>query len=764
MSFNNDTNNSNTKGENIKLNIIQSSELLYQALAYLADSDTDHATRVNNIGFNQVDNSFGHDMSRRHPSTWTIKQYMAVRRMLVKYSRTQVSHIIPDYSLLFVATLNDQSPRDAYRSANGESPDSTPDSSSNTASSTATNTAADSSSVISIGKDGYNRDVIICRFRYSSSLIEALRSVRAQYNPVMTARNKPYSIWLMPFIESGAIGALKLIESNTFTADNATIVRLRSLIVDSTPVITDAIAKQYVASDLVIPGLAEDIKPYSFQNDGIAFMANNKRVILADDMGTGKTLQSLSTLAVLDSYPAIVIVPLVVKGNWLRETRRFFPTKRVAYIGPESTWKIKDQIFDNNWETADIVVINYDIVLKHIDQLMARQWRAIICDESHYVKNRDAQRTAAVAKLATGYDTRLRRNVTDGIGVRLLLTGTPILNRPAELISPLSIIDRLRNPFGGYASFMKRYCGAYYNGYATVSGEPTNLDELAEILRTNIMIRRTKREVLPFLPGKSRTMVTVPLSNRAVYSKAESDVARFLSEMAFHDQSIIESAQNDGIALGLSGDDLASHINDAREYNARSAESRAKRAEILVAYNTLRQLAANGKYESIVEWIDNFTDQYPDEKLVVFAHHNDLITKLARKYNAPKIIGGVSNADRTNIVERFQTDPNVKILICSTRAGGVGITLTASSTVLICELDWTPGNLDQAEDRVNRIGQESHCDIYYVLADQSVDDDMYRIIETKRNVIHAAIGDSDEDLIETSMMDAVTSGILSRNR
>ena len=233
--------------------------------------------------------------------------------------------------------------------------------------------------------------------------------------------------------------------------------------------------------------------------------------------------------------------------------------------------------------------------------------------------------------------------------------------------------------------------------------------------------------------------------------------------MAYHDSSVIQTATLEANEYGLEGESFESYIRDAREMNARSAESRAKRAEILVAYNTLRQLAARGKIDSIIDWINDFQEQNPDEKLVVFAHHADVINTIASTYGAPKIVGGVSNTERTDIVERFQTDPQAKILVCSTRAGGVGITLTASNTVLVCELDWNPAALDQAEDRVNRIGQDSHCDIYYMLGDDSVDDDMYSIIDRKRGVIHAAIGDSDDDLIETSMMDAVANGILSRN-
>lgn len=738
-----------------RLSIMESSRLLSLGLRHLSSLDSDRATRENSVGFNGTDSSFGNDIAYRDPETWSIRQYMAVHKMLRKYSRTQIGHIIADYSALYVANINDQSPRDIARAAKANV----------AANDSAIAATKANESSIYIGTDSYNRVAIICKFRYDSSIIESLRNVRAQYNPTLTARVKPFSIWTLPHIAAGAQSALTLISNGIFTADDQNLQALQTLAgFTVTPTVESTVADQYDAESLIIPGLASDITPYSFQNQGIAFMANNKRVILADDMGTGKTLQSLSAVAVLDSYPLLVVCPLVVKGNWLKEIRRFYPTKSVAYIGPDPEWNIKNSgTFTNQWKDSDIVVINYDIITRHCDAIMSRKWQAIICDESHYVKNRSAQRSASVIKIATGYDPTLRRNVTEGIPVRFLLTGTPIMNRPAELISQLTIIDRLRNPFGGYNAFMRRYCGAYNNGYGFVSGEAKNLEELASMLRTNILLRRTKREVLPFLPGKARTILTVPLSNRETYNRAESNVARFLSEMAYHDSSVIQTATLEANEYGLEGESFESYIRDAREMNARSAESRAKRAEILVAYNTLRQLAARGKIDSIIDWINDFQEQNPDEKLVVFAHHADVINTIASTYGAPKIVGGVSNTERTDIVERFQTDPQAKILVCSTRAGGVGITLTASNTVLVCELDWNPAALDQAEDRVNRIGQDSHCDIYYMLGDDSVDDDMYSIIDRKRGVIHAAIGDSDDDLIETSMMDAVANGILSRN-
>jgi hypothetical protein len=353
-----------------------------------------------------------------------------------------------------------------------------------------------------------------------------------------------------------------------------------------------------------------------------------------------------------------------------------------------------------------VTVLNYDIL---------KGWAptfpplgALVLDESHYIKEGKAQRTKAATELA--------RTVRSD-GLVLCLTGTPIANRPAELVAPLKLMGQLKS-LGGWHGFVTRYCGAYKGQWGWDVSGATNMGELNAELKKRCYIRRTKADVLPDLPPK--TWAEVPLNDHpkaamAEYRKAEADVVTFLGERAA------------AIAKELGKDPRSAAV---------MARLRAESAEHLVAITTLRRLAVKVKMDAVKEWVSDFLEGC-DKKLVVFAHHREAVAELAEAFQAPTISGG--DTDRDAVVDRFQTDPECRVLVASIRAAGVALTLTAASDVLFVEQDWTPAGMDQAADRTHRIGQDYPVTAWVTLATGTVDEMMAGMLASKRRVINAVV-------------------------
>jgi SNF2 family DNA or RNA helicase len=296
-------------------------------------------------------------------------------------------------------------------------------------------------------------------------------------------------------------------------------------------------------------------------------------------------------------------------------------------------------------------------------------------------------------------------------GLVLALTGTPVMNRPAELISQLRILGRLGD-FGSGAQFGERFRG------------PDAHLRLHWHLRARCFARRLKADVLPQLPAKRRAIVPVELDNEPEYRLAERDLIAWL--------------QSQPLDLG--------------ELQAKVAA--ALRAERLVRLNALKLLAARGKLAAALAWIHDFCSS--GERLVVFAHHREIQRAvLARFPAALHVLGQDSHGARDASVRAFQgaDGPENQLIVCSVEVAGQGITLTRSSNVVFLELDWTPARHDQAEDRCHRIGQEDSVNATYILAAGTVDEAISTLLERKRAVIGAVTDGREED--EEGVVDAL---------
>lgn len=508
-------------------------------------------------------------------------------------------------------------------------------------------------------------------FPYDVRVIDIVKKIEGRkFDPIK-------KLWYAKPIASNIDSILGL-ASYGFAIDKDVVVALKSMQKQKAQ---NIIGSQASTAEFEVEGLGGELMP--FQKAGVMYASRVKRCLLGDEMGLGKSIQALATIHNLQTYPAIIVCPASLKYNWEKEAKKWLPTKTIQVI----TSKTKAL-------TADITILNYDLLKKWLGSLSQLSAKAIIYDECHLIKSNSAARTKAAKVLSKN------------IPVRLGLSGTPILNRPQELVSQLTVLGRI-DDLGGLWKFLQRYCNAVQTKWGWDMSGASNMEELNDKLRAACYIRRLKKNVLPELPDKRRTVIAVDIDNKAEYNKAQRDIIHYLSDK-----------------------------------KGKASANAARNAEELIKIEVLKKLSVDGKMAVAEEWIENFLET--GEKLVVFAHHRDIIGRLVKKFPmAVKIIGGDDAEDRQSAVEKFQTDDDCKLIICSIQSGGVGITLTAASNVVFLELGWNPAIHDQAEDRCHRIGQKDAVNAWYLLGRDTIDEDIWALIEKKRQVVDAATDGED---------------------
>jgi SWI/SNF-related matrix-associated actin-dependent regulator of chromatin subfamily A-like protein 1 len=431
------------------------------------------------------------------------------------------------------------------------------------------------------------------------------------------------------------------------------------------------------------------------------------RVLCGDDMGLGKTVEVILWLALHPEVsPVVFVVPNIVKLFWPRELDSWLPGKMIHVIDGKKPSRLPK---------ADFYVINYDIVQYWITELRRVKPKCVIADECQNIKNPKAQRTIAVVGQTTGKNADTGVYLVKDVPHFICTSGTPIENRPSEF---WPVIHRLRDDvWGSYWDFIYRYCDAKKKlvpfGAKRADGSrarieildtsgASNIVELHKLLTRHVMIRRLKTEVASELPEKQRSLIPVEIQNRKEYDRAYKDFLGWLKD---------------------SGADKAT-------------VDKAVKAEALVRVNALTRLAGVGKLAGVLEWVKDFMQTH--NKLVVFCHHRSVgiaLYEALEEFKPARLFGQLSARKTEDQKQRFQTQPECRIAICSHKKAGAGVTLHAASDMAIIELPWTPAKLDQSEDRIHRIGQQNTCMYYYLLAADTVEEDKAALIDSKRGVI-----------------------------
>lgn len=450
------------------------------------------------------------------------------------------------------------------------------------------------------------------------------------------------------------------------------------------------------------------IEPYPYQLQGIARGLQLKRFINGDDMGLGKTLEAIATINKANAFPCLVICPNVVKINWQREWAKFTDKKAMVLTDSVRTsWPFF-------WQTGmnQVFIVNYESLKKYFVRRITKseKWtlkdvefhqtikmfKSVIIDESHKVKSTSTQQSKFCKGIASGKE------------YIILLTGTPVVNKPNDLVCQLGIMDRMID-FGGWKYFMSRYCSGP-NG-------ASNLKELNFMLWKNCFFRREKAKVLTQLPDKVRQVMTCDITNRKEYQDAERDLINYLKKY--------KEADDEKIQKSLKG-------------------------EVMVKIGILKDITARGKLKEVVEFVKDFREN--GKKIILFCNLHEIVDRLLAAFPSAVCVTGRQNMEEKQAsVDAFQKNPKTDIIICSIKAASAGITLTAASDVAFIELPWTYADCDQAESRAHRIGQKDSVNCYYLLGRQTIDQKLYRIIEEKKHISNAILGA--EDNIQTNIVD-----------
>jgi SWI/SNF-related matrix-associated actin-dependent regulator 1 of chromatin subfamily A len=483
-----------------------------------------------------------------------------------------------------------------------------------------------------------------------------------------------------------------------------------------------------LSSDIEVP-VPDGLEYLPFQKAAIEYSITRDRTLLSDEMGCGKSVESLGIVNHLKEKikSILIICPAILRINWQREAARWLVKERESFVVISGQKTIPDSV--------DLVICNYDQLKgKVFEQLMNQQWDILIADEVSYLKNPDSKRT----KATFGYKMRRKSGEKKGRWAPglihkakkiLFLSGTPMLNRPMELFPILHALDPDRWSDG--FQFGRRYCAGYRKkiGWDVINQEPkyawdftgaSHLDELQKILRSTIMIRRLKEQVLHDLPPKRREIIVF------VADKSQQKIiAQETEAWKRHDEKICQLEFNLEAAKKSGSDD-----------DYRSAVSGLK-AGIDVAFVDMaeaRKEVAVSKVTSVIEHLRLALEQV--KKVVIYAHHHDVIDALFDEFKdvAVKVDGRTPNTQRQKAIDAFQTEEKISMFIGGIHAMGMGITLTAASHVVFAELDWTPAIMTQAEDRLHRKGQRKHVLVQHLVLDKSLDEKMAKILVKKQSI------------------------------
>lgn len=455
------------------------------------------------------------------------------------------------------------------------------------------------------------------------------------------------------------------------------------------------------------------VEPYDYQKEGILFGLDRHRLLIGDEPGLGKTLQSIGIVDTAAAYPCLVICPSSLKINWQREFEKFTDKKAL----------VLDNATRTSWPYLlgmgmfSVAIVNYESLKKFFvwdinggktftlkDVVFNRDikiFKSVIMDESHRLKDPTAQQTM------------FTRGIVEGKEWRILLSGTPVVNHAQDLVAQLAIMGRLLSDFGGRGKFLADY------------GENENLSELSAKLYDTCMIRREKSKVLTQLPDKQRTDLHVDISNREEYDLAAADLAAYL-----------------------------------REYTECSDREirRKMRMEALVKFMTLRSLASKGKVKQATDFIRNFLAN--GKPLIVFCSLKEIVKALQKHFpDAVRVTGDDSLAEKQAAVDAFQSG-EAQLIICSIKAAGVGLTLTASSNVAFVEFPWTYADCCQCEDRAHRIGQKNNVNCYYLIGRGTIDPVLYNIIHRKRSIANQIMASDDDIPTDEMYFDELVSSFL----
>ena len=449
-----------------------------------------------------------------------------------------------------------------------------------------------------------------------------------------------------------------------------------------------------------------------------AAAAGHRTFLLADEPGLGKTAQALLAADAADAFPLVVIVPNVVKANWAHEAELWTPRRTATVVHGDG------ETVDG---FADIVIVNYDILSRHVGWLGNRGFRGMVVDEAHFIKNKSSQRSQHVLALAE------RVRARNGNALLMALTGTPLINDIEDFRAIwqfLGWIDDTKPRPALMAALEATGLTPADRGFYTAAR--TSVIDLG-------IVRRRKVDVAADIPARRVADLPVELDDEAGRSirAAEQElarrlVARYTAALANRTGGPVDGIDAD-LVRRVAAAERKNAGSDSAGDNVFSVMRRIGQAKAGLAADYAAQLARNVG------------------KVVFFAKHIDVMDAAERTFakrgiGYTSIRGDQSAKARKASVEAFLTDPDVAIVVCSLTAAGVGLNLQVASNVVLAELSWTSAEQTQAIDRVHRIGQTEPVTAWRIIAAQTLDPKIAQLIDDKAGLAARALDGSDEEV------------------
>jgi hypothetical protein len=450
----------------------------------------------------------------------------------------------------------------------------------------------------------------------------------------------------------------------------------------------------------------------------------HRTFLLADEPGLGKTAQALLAAQAANAYPLLCVVPSVVKTNWAREAARWTPARSVTVI-------------QGSGETingfADIVVVNYEVLDRHVGWIATHRFGGMIVDEAHFIKNKKSQRSQHVLEIADHIRQRVARPLM------MALTGTPLIND----------IDDFRAIWQFLGWIGERTAGPQL----LASLEETGLTPLDRgfhpaarqaVIDLGI-VRRRKVDVADEIPARRIADLPVELDAAAARSIREAERELALRLVQRYDGAVAARAERSGVTVEGIDHELVRRVagwehSDEAQSSGENVFAMVRRiglAKATLAADFAAQLARNAG------------------KVVFFAKHIDVMDAASellesRGIGYASVRGDQTPAVRQRNIDAFVKDPSVAVAVCSLTAAGVGLNLQVASNVVLAELSWTDAEQTQAIDRVHRIGQTEPVTAWRIIATQTIDAKIAELIDSKAGLAARALDGSDEEVTSST--------------
>ena len=447
----------------------------------------------------------------------------------------------------------------------------------------------------------------------------------------------------------------------------------------------------------------------------------HRTFLLADEPGLGKTAQALLAAQAARAYPLLCVVPSVVKTNWAREAARWTPSRSVTVIHGSG------ETIDG---FADIVVVNYEVLDRHIGWIADHGFRGMVVDEAHFIKNKKSQRSQHVLEIADQVRQRVARPLM------MALTGTPLIND----------IDDFRAIWQFLGWIGERKVGPSLMAALEETGL-TPLDRgFHPAARQAVIdlgiVRRRKVDVAADIPARRIADLPVELDPAAARSIRQAERELALRLVQRYDAAVVARAERSGVTVEgidhelvrrVAGWESSDSAQSSPGENVFAMVRRIGTAKATLAADYAAQLARNAG------------------KVVFFAKHIDVMDAAAellesRGIGYASVRGDQTSAVRQRNIDAFVNDPDVAVAVCSLTAAGVGLNLQVASNVVLAELSWTNAEQTQAIDRVHRIGQTEPVTAWRIIAASTIDAKIAELIDSKAGLAARALDGADEEV------------------